>query len=170
MCNLYSITTNQAAIAALFRVVNRYVGNLARVVIAGVKVGSFPHMSVTGVICRHGFRRSDVVVELECTEHPTAFIGAIVLDCDIYLKQTHFIATDLVGIIGSLGVGDPLRRAIEVWHLIFGCRCKKQLECDRTLRKCRFSRVRMIWVRPYASDRVAAASVIKTNGEITEGA
>jgi hypothetical protein len=30
MCNLYSITTNEAAIIALFRVVNRYVGNLAR--------------------------------------------------------------------------------------------------------------------------------------------
>jgi putative SOS response-associated peptidase YedK len=29
MCNLFSITTNQAAIIALFRVVNRYVGNLA---------------------------------------------------------------------------------------------------------------------------------------------
>jgi hypothetical protein len=29
MCNLYSIITNQAAIIALFRVVNRYVGNLA---------------------------------------------------------------------------------------------------------------------------------------------
>jgi putative SOS response-associated peptidase YedK len=29
MCNLYSITTNQAAISALFRVVNRYIGNLA---------------------------------------------------------------------------------------------------------------------------------------------
>jgi putative SOS response-associated peptidase YedK len=29
MCNLYSITTNQAAIIALFRVTNRYVGNLA---------------------------------------------------------------------------------------------------------------------------------------------
>ena len=29
MCNLYSITTNQEAIRALFRVVNRYVGNLA---------------------------------------------------------------------------------------------------------------------------------------------
>jgi putative SOS response-associated peptidase YedK len=28
MCNLYSITTNQAAIVALFRVINRYVGNL----------------------------------------------------------------------------------------------------------------------------------------------
>jgi hypothetical protein len=28
MCNLYSITTNQAAIIALFRVINRYVGNL----------------------------------------------------------------------------------------------------------------------------------------------
>jgi putative SOS response-associated peptidase YedK len=29
MCNLYSITTNQAAIIAPFRVLNRYVGNLA---------------------------------------------------------------------------------------------------------------------------------------------
>ena len=28
MCNLYSITTNQAAIAALFRVINSRVGNL----------------------------------------------------------------------------------------------------------------------------------------------
>jgi hypothetical protein len=28
MCHLYSITTNQAAIIALFRVSNRYVGNL----------------------------------------------------------------------------------------------------------------------------------------------
>jgi putative SOS response-associated peptidase YedK len=27
MCNLYSIATNQAAIAALFRVMNRYVGS-----------------------------------------------------------------------------------------------------------------------------------------------
>jgi hypothetical protein len=30
MCNLYSITTNQAAIMALFQVMNRYVGNLPR--------------------------------------------------------------------------------------------------------------------------------------------
>ncbi len=28
MCNLYSITTNHAAIIGLFRVINRYVGNL----------------------------------------------------------------------------------------------------------------------------------------------
>ena len=28
LCNLYSITTNQAAIVALFRVINHYVGNL----------------------------------------------------------------------------------------------------------------------------------------------
>jgi hypothetical protein len=28
MCNLHSITTNQAAIIALFRVINRHVGNL----------------------------------------------------------------------------------------------------------------------------------------------
>jgi hypothetical protein len=39
MCNLYSITTNQAAIIALFRVVNRYVGNLAP--LPGVFPGSF---------------------------------------------------------------------------------------------------------------------------------
>ena len=30
MCNLYSISTNQSAIAALFRVMNRYLGNLPR--------------------------------------------------------------------------------------------------------------------------------------------
>jgi hypothetical protein len=30
MCNLYSITTNQAAIIALFRVINRYVGKAAK--------------------------------------------------------------------------------------------------------------------------------------------
>jgi hypothetical protein len=29
MCNFYSIITNQAAIAGLFRRMNRYVGNLA---------------------------------------------------------------------------------------------------------------------------------------------
>jgi hypothetical protein len=28
VCDLYSITKNQAAIVALFRVMNRYVGNL----------------------------------------------------------------------------------------------------------------------------------------------
>jgi hypothetical protein len=28
MCNLYTITTNQAAIIALFRLINRYVDNL----------------------------------------------------------------------------------------------------------------------------------------------
>jgi putative SOS response-associated peptidase YedK len=36
MCNLYSITANQAAIAALFCVMNRYVGNL------GPMPGVFP--------------------------------------------------------------------------------------------------------------------------------
>jgi hypothetical protein len=30
MCNLYSIATNQEAISRLFRVVNRYVGKLLR--------------------------------------------------------------------------------------------------------------------------------------------
>jgi hypothetical protein len=37
MCGLYSITTNQATIIALFRVINRYVGNLPPM------PGVFPH-------------------------------------------------------------------------------------------------------------------------------
>jgi hypothetical protein len=41
ICNLYSITTNQAAIIALFRVVNRYVGNLAPM------PGAFPQRYAT---------------------------------------------------------------------------------------------------------------------------
>jgi hypothetical protein len=28
LCNLYSITTNQQAIIELFRVINRYIGNM----------------------------------------------------------------------------------------------------------------------------------------------
>jgi putative SOS response-associated peptidase YedK len=36
MCNLYSITTNQETVRALFRVINRYVGNL------GPMPGVFP--------------------------------------------------------------------------------------------------------------------------------
>jgi hypothetical protein len=28
LCNLYSITTSQAALIALFRIINRYIGNL----------------------------------------------------------------------------------------------------------------------------------------------
>ena len=44
MCNLYSITTSQTAIIALFRVINRYVGNL-------------PPMSGGDVVLQ--FKRSD---------------------------------------------------------------------------------------------------------------
>jgi putative SOS response-associated peptidase YedK len=46
VCNLYSITTNQAAIIALFRVINRYVGNLAPM------PGVFPDYKAT--IVRNG--------------------------------------------------------------------------------------------------------------------
>jgi hypothetical protein len=45
MCNLYSITTNQAAIIALFRVVNRYVGNLATM------PGVFPNYPAPVISC-----------------------------------------------------------------------------------------------------------------------
>ena len=40
MCNLYSITTNQTAIIALFRKINRYVGNLAPM--SGVVLSRLP--------------------------------------------------------------------------------------------------------------------------------
>ena len=45
MCNLYSITTNQAAIAALFRRMNRYVGNLQPM------PGVFPDCRRTAASC-----------------------------------------------------------------------------------------------------------------------
>jgi putative SOS response-associated peptidase YedK len=54
MCNLYSITTNQEAIRALFRVVNRYVGNLAPM------PGVFPDYPAP-VIRNAGTERKDVV-------------------------------------------------------------------------------------------------------------
>ena len=64
MCNLYSITTNQAAISALFRVVNRYVGNLAPM------PGVFPDYKAPivrngaeGPRARHGALGHAVVVE-----------------------------------------------------------------------------------------------------------
>jgi hypothetical protein len=50
MCNLYSITTNQAAIAALFPVINRYVGNLPPM------PGVFPDL---GAMCQIIFSWSD---------------------------------------------------------------------------------------------------------------
>ena len=64
MCNLYSITTNQAAIIALFRVVNRYVGNLAPM------PGVFPDYKAPivrkrtlGPRTRHGAVGDAIVVE-----------------------------------------------------------------------------------------------------------
>lgn len=53
MCNLYSITTNQAAISALFRVVNRYVGNLAPM------PGAFPDYKAP--IVRNGVEGRELV-------------------------------------------------------------------------------------------------------------
>jgi hypothetical protein len=52
MCNLYSITANQAAIIALFRVVNRYVGNLPSTTVPGCSTssGAAPWAATTGRI------------------------------------------------------------------------------------------------------------------------
>jgi hypothetical protein len=49
-CGLYSITTNQAAIIALFRVINRYVGNLQAM------PGVFPDYPAP-VVCNDGAER-----------------------------------------------------------------------------------------------------------------
>jgi hypothetical protein len=45
MCNLYSITTNQEAIRALFRIINGYVANLP-------DVGALPRLSGTSLNLR----------------------------------------------------------------------------------------------------------------------
>jgi hypothetical protein len=64
MCNLYSITTNQAAILALFRVVNRYVGNLQPM------PGVFPDYPAP--VIRYGSRDRDDVMRRDISYHRAA--------------------------------------------------------------------------------------------------
>ena len=51
LCNLYSITTNQAAMIALVRVINNYIGNL-RTLPAALPLGS-------PIICTKGGSRAN---------------------------------------------------------------------------------------------------------------
>jgi putative SOS response-associated peptidase YedK len=60
MCNLYSITTNQEAIRQLFRIVNRYVGNLAAM------PGVFPDYPAP-VVRNAGAERELVLMRSVCT-------------------------------------------------------------------------------------------------------
>jgi putative SOS response-associated peptidase YedK len=62
MCNLYSITTNQAAIIALFRVVNRYVGNLPPM------PGVFPDFPAP-VVRNVGAERELAMMRWACRRH-----------------------------------------------------------------------------------------------------
>jgi putative SOS response-associated peptidase YedK len=64
MCNLYSITTNQAAIIALFRVINRYVGNLPPM--PGVFL-DYP----APVVRNDRGERELVMMRWGCRRHPT---------------------------------------------------------------------------------------------------
>ena len=64
MCNLYSITTNQAAIIALLRVVNRYVGNLAAI------PGVFPDYPAP-VVCNIETGRELNMMRGACRRHRT---------------------------------------------------------------------------------------------------
>ena len=65
MCNFYSITTNQAAIIALFRVVNRYVGNLAPM------PGVFPDYPAPVI------RNTDTGTEMTISSTMSDFVGFI---------------------------------------------------------------------------------------------
>jgi putative SOS response-associated peptidase YedK len=65
MCNLYSITTNQAAIIALFRVMNRYVGNLPQM------PGVFPDYPAP-VVCNAGSERELVMMRWGMPPPPRA--------------------------------------------------------------------------------------------------
>src|ERR1700693_1174618 len=67
MCNLYSITTNQAAIAALFRVINRYVGNLPPM------PGVFPDYPAPVVRIDDGYR--EMIMMSWGIPHPPKFGG-----------------------------------------------------------------------------------------------
>jgi putative SOS response-associated peptidase YedK len=62
VCNLYSITTNQAAILALFRVVNRYVGNLPPM------PGVFPDYPAP-VVRNSGGQREMTMMRWACRRH-----------------------------------------------------------------------------------------------------
>src|SRR3954452_24322022 len=69
MCNLYSVTTNQAAIIALFRVINRYVGNLPPM------PGVFPNYPApvirnTGDGCEMTLRRGGVPPPPRTSDRP----------------------------------------------------------------------------------------------------
>ena len=81
MCNLYSITTNQAAIAALFRVMNQYVGNLPPM------PGVFPDYPAP-VVRNAGSEREMVLMRwgnaaaaahrrAACHEHPSYLFAAL---------------------------------------------------------------------------------------------
>ncbi|MEH2560687.1 hypothetical protein V1289_000314 [Bradyrhizobium sp. AZCC 2289] len=67
MCNLYSITTNQEAIRALFRVINRYVGNLPPM----PGVGVFPDYPARGHAATAARWRS------ACHQHPQHRLTAL---------------------------------------------------------------------------------------------
>ena len=89
MCDLYSITTNQAAIIALFRVISRYVGNLApssMVEFVGGRRGSGERRHFSGAcscglstarfVCRaFGKRGADVRQDFDWNRQPVGMMG-----------------------------------------------------------------------------------------------
>src|ERR1700739_4560071 len=71
LCNLYSITTNQAAIIALFRVMNRYVGNLAPM------PGVFPDYPASARPCRRVERHFSAVRGSEPLASVAVFVRGV---------------------------------------------------------------------------------------------
>jgi hypothetical protein len=98
MCNLYSITTNQGAIRALFRKVNRYVGNLAPM------PGVFPDYPAPVIRNIEGNDEAELVM-MRCVSQPT---GPAINDRIIGARIASFVESSCA--LASGGAGSRDRR------------------------------------------------------------
>jgi hypothetical protein len=95
MCNLYSITTNQEAIRALFRVTNRYVGNL-------------PPMPVFSTIGSGDLQRGPLVTHTSYIV-PSAKARACAILAEFNKTQTELVGRAVILTDGKAGTVE------EVW-------------------------------------------------------
>jgi hypothetical protein len=95
MCNLYSITTNQAAIKALFRVVNRYIGNPPPMPggVSGLQGANRPHRN-RAPRAPHGAVGNAIVVKGADGCHQEAGRKAVVQGKNVDFKELLRIEPD----------------------------------------------------------------------------
>jgi hypothetical protein len=96
MCNLYSITTNQEAIRALFRVTNRYVGNL-------------PPMPVFSTIGSGDLQRGPLVTHTSYIV-PSAKARACAILAEFNKTQTELVGRAVILTDGKAGIRGGLAR------------------------------------------------------------